>query len=179
MEYGKVILISGTSSSGKSTLAKGLQKSLAEPFLHLQLDSYIEMLPHTDDWEMFQRMVRGLNRSIAAMSEEGNHLIVDHVLIDNAWLHQLLDLLRGRYVLFAGLRCPLEELERRERGRDARRQGFARQQFEGIHKGKTYDLELDTSILSPEECVAQVLEFYNQGQPKAFEEMRGAAEGHV
>lgn len=179
MEYGKVILISGTSSSGKSTLAKGLQKSLAEPFLHLQLDSYIEMLPRTDDGDMFRRMVRGLNRSIAVMSEEGNNLIVDHVLIDNAWLYQLLDLLRGRYVLFVGLHCPLEELERRERGRDARRQGFARQQFVGIHKGKTYDLELDTSALSPEECVALVLKSYNQGQPKAFDEMRGATEGHV
>src|ERR687894_1604207 len=95
MGHGKVILISGTSSSGKSTLAKGLQKSLADPFLHMQLDSYIEMLPRTDDWEMFQRMVRGLNRSIAVMADEGNNLIVDHVLIDNAWLKQLIELLRA------------------------------------------------------------------------------------
>jgi chloramphenicol 3-O phosphotransferase len=102
----------------------------------MQLDSYIEMLPRTDDWEMFQRMVRGLNRSIAVMSEEGNNLIVDHVLVDSAWLSQLLALLRERYVLFVGLHCPLGELERRERERDVRRQGFARQQFENIHKGK-------------------------------------------
>jgi chloramphenicol 3-O phosphotransferase len=133
MEQGKIILISGASSSGKSTLAKGLQKSLADPFLHMQLDSYIEMLPRTDDGEMFRRMVRGLNRAIGVMADEGNNLIVDHVLIDNAWLKQLLELLRGRYVLFVGLHCPLNELERREKGRDTRRQGFARQQFEDIH----------------------------------------------
>ena len=179
MGYGRIILISGTSSSGKSTLARGLQKSLAEPFLHLQLDSYIEMLPRTDDSEMFRRMVGGMNRSVAAMSEEGNNLIVDHVLVDNAWLNQLLDLLRERYVLFVGLHCSLEELERRERGRDARRQGFARQQFESIHKGKTYDLELDTSVLSSEECVARVLEFYNSRRPTAFQQMRGVIEGDV
>ena len=179
MENGKVILISGTSSSGKSTLAKGLQKSLVEPFLHLQLDSYIEMLPRTDDWEMFQRMVRGLNRSIAVMSEEGNNLIVDHVLIDNAWLNQCLELLRERYVLFVGLHCTLDELERRERERDARRQGFARQQTENIHKGKIYDLELDTSVLSPEECVARALELYNNKQPMAFQKMRDAVKGNI
>jgi chloramphenicol 3-O phosphotransferase len=179
MEYGKIILISGTSSSGKSTLARGLQKSLAEPFLHLQLDSYIEMLPQTNDWEMFQRMVRGLNRSVAAMSEEGNNLIVDHVLVDNAWLSQLLDLLREQYVLFVGLYCPLDELERRERERDARRQGFARQQFESMHQGKLYDLELDTSVLSPEESVKQVLEFYKGRPPEAFQKMRGAIGGNV
>jgi chloramphenicol 3-O phosphotransferase len=171
MEHGKIILISGTSSSGKSTLAKGLQKSLADPFLHLQLDSYIEMLPRTDDWEMFQRMVRGLNRSIAVMTEEGNNLIVDHVLIDNAWLEQLIELLSERYVLFVGLDCPLEELEHRESKRDARRQGFARQQFENIHTDKIYDLKLDTSVLSAEECVERVLEFYNGSQPRAFVKM--------
>jgi chloramphenicol 3-O phosphotransferase len=179
MGYGKIILISGTSSSGKSTLAKGLQQSLPEPFLHLQLDSYIGMLPRTDDVEMFQRMVRGLNRSIAVMSEEGNNLLVDHVLIDNAWLSQLLELLGGRHVLFVGLHCHLDELERRERMRDAGRQGFARQQLGSIHQGKTYDLEIDTSVLSPAECVAQVLKFYNQGRPAAFERMRGAMEGNV
>jgi chloramphenicol 3-O phosphotransferase len=179
MTHGKIILISGTSSSGKSTLAKGLQKSLAEPFLHVQLDSFIEMLPRTDDSEMFRRMVRGMNRSIAEMSEEGNNLIVDHVLVDNAWLDQLLDLLQGRHVLFVGLHCPLNELERRERERDARRQGFARQQVESIHKGKTYDLELDTSALSPGECVARVLKYYDHGRPVAFERMRGAMEGNA
>ncbi len=172
MEHGKIILISGTSSSGKSTLAKGLQKSLADPFLHVQLDSYIEMLPRTDDWEMFQRMVRGLNRSVAVMAEESNNLIVDHVLIDNAWLEQLIELLRERYVLFVGLHCPLEELERRESERDARRQDFARQQFDNIHAGKIYDLNLDTSVLSAEECVERVLDFYNRNEPQAFEEMR-------
>lgn len=172
MEHGKIILISGTSSSGKSTLAKGLQKSLPDPFLHLQLDSYIEMLPRTDDWEMFQRMVRGLNRSVAVMTEEGNNLIVDHVLIDTAWLKQLLDLLRERYVLFVGLDCPLEELERRESERDLRRQGFARQQFNNIHTDKVYDLKLDTSVLNAEDCVERVLKFYHDNEPQAFEKMR-------
>jgi chloramphenicol 3-O phosphotransferase len=145
----------------------------------MQLDSYIEMLPRTDDWEMFQRMVRGLNRSIAVMADEGNNLIVDHVLIDNAWLKQLLGLLREHYVLFVGLDCPLDELEHREQKRDARRQGFARQQFENIHKGKLYDLELDTSVLSVEECVERVLDFYNHKQPSAFREMQGGIAGHI
>ena len=129
------------------------------------------MLPRTDDWEMFQRMVRGLNRSVAVMAEEGNNLIADHVLIDNAWLEQLLEPLRGRYVLFVGLHCPLAELKRREKQRDARRQGFARQQFDDIHKGKIYDLELDASVLSADECIERVLEFYNRNEPQAFGKM--------
>ena len=45
MEPGKIIFLNGTSSSGKSSLARELQRRLPEPFLHLQLDAFIEMLP--------------------------------------------------------------------------------------------------------------------------------------
>ena len=172
MERGKIIFLSGTSSSGKSTIAKGLQTRLNEPILHLQLDGFIEMLPRTDDWEMFQQMVRGMNRAIAAVADEGNNLIVDHVLIDNAWLKQCLENLRGYYVLFIGVDCPLEELERRERMRDARRQGFARQQFENIHKGKIYDVLVNTFEMKQDECVAKVIDFYRSQSPSAFQRMR-------
>jgi chloramphenicol 3-O phosphotransferase len=172
---GKIIFLNGVSSSGKSTLAKELQKRLTESFLHLQLDDFIHMLPLTDDLEMFMRMVSGMNRSIAVMSEEHNNLIVDHVLVDKSWLDQCLQLLGDRYVLFVGLSCPLDELERRERERDSRRQGFARAQIENIHQGKIYDVELDTHILSVGECVERVLEFYNSKQPVAFDRMRAAA----
>lgn len=165
-------MLSGTSSSGKSTLAKGLQKILDEPFLHLQLDDFIGMLPRTDDWEMFQQMVRGMNRAVAAMADEGNNLIVDHVLIDNDWLDQCLENLRENYVLFVGVDCPLGELERRESQRDARRQGFARQQFESIHKGKIYDVLVNTFEMSADECVEKVVSFYRTEKPEAFQKLR-------
>ena len=179
MNPGKIIFLNGVSSAGKSTLAKELQKRLAEPFLHLQLDAFIQMLPRTDDLDMFMRMVSGMNRSIAAMSEEQNNLIVDHVLVDKTLLDQCLQLLGARYVLFAGLSCPLEELERRERKRDTRRQGFARAQIKNIHQGKIYDIELDTYVLSVEECGEKVLEFYNSKHPTAFDRMRASARPNV
>ena len=75
MKPGKIIFLSGVSSSGKSALAIELQKRLTEDFLHLQLDAFIEMLPRTDDLDMFMRMVDGMNRSIAAMTEGQNNLM--------------------------------------------------------------------------------------------------------
>ncbi len=175
MNPGKIIFINGVSSSGKSRLAKELQKRLKEDFLHLQLDAFIEMLPRTDDMDMFMRMVSGMNRSIGVMAEEGNNLIVDHVLVDKSWMDQCLEILGGRYVLFVGLHCPLEELERRERKRDSRRQGFAKAQIENIHLGKLYDIELDTHALTVEQCADQVLDFYATGHSSAFDRMRAAA----
>lgn len=175
MNPGKIIFLNGVSSSGKSSVAKELQKRLTEDFLHLQLDAFIAMLPRTDDLDMFYRMVGGMHRAIAGMTEERNNLIVDHVVIDKIWLDQCLELLGDRHVLFVGLSCPLEELESRERKLDSRRQGFARAQIENIHKGKVYDLELDTHALSVEQCVEQVLEFYATRRPAAFDRMRAAA----
>ena len=171
MNPGKIIFINGVSSSGKSALAKELQRTLEEPFLHLHLDAFIEMLPRTDDIPMFLKMTNGMHRSIAAMSDAGNNLIVDHVVIEKIWLDECLNFLADRYVLFVGLHCSLEELERRERKRDARRQGFAKEQLPKIHQDKVYDLELDTEALSAKECAQQVIEFYNGKQPSAFDQM--------
>lgn len=175
MSPGKIIYLNGVSSSGKSSIAIELQKRLPENFFHLQLDDFIHMLPRTDDIDMFYRMVSGMNRSIAAMSEEQNNLIVDNVLVDKAWMDQTLELLGGRYVLFVGLSCPLEELERREQKRGKRRQGFARAQIKNIHLGKIYDIELDTHALSVEQCVEKVLDFYKTQKPSAFDKMRAEA----
>ena len=156
-------------------MAKELQKRLKEDFLHLQLDAFIEMLPRTDDIDLFMKMVAGMNRCIAAMTEAGNNLIVDHVLVDKSWMDQCLEYLGGRYVLFVGLSCPLEELERREKNRDKRRQGFARAQIKNIHLKKQYDIELDTHALTVEQCAEKVLDFYRTKRPTAFAEMRAAA----
>jgi len=174
MSCGKIIFLDGVSSSGKSSLAKELQKRLTEPFLHLQLDDFIHMLPTTDDMPQFMKMVDGMHRSIAAMSDAGNNLIVDHVLVDKSWTDQCVQLFADRNVLFVGLRCLLEELERREKERGPRRQGFARAQIDLIDQGKIYDLMLDTQDLGVEECAERVLEFYGTERPTAFGRMRAA-----
>jgi chloramphenicol 3-O phosphotransferase len=162
----KIIFLNGASSSGKSTIAKLLQRQLDEPFLHMQLDAFIEMLPRVED-ELFLKMIPGFHRAIAAMAATGNNVIVDHVLVVDEWLQECRELLTG-YVLFVGVQCPLDELERREKERDKRRQGFARSQFENVHKGKVYDIEIDTSLLTPKACAQQILDFYHTKQPGAF-----------
>lgn len=40
-----IIILNGTSSAGKSTLAKELQKLLPTPYLHIGIDSFIDLMP--------------------------------------------------------------------------------------------------------------------------------------
>jgi chloramphenicol 3-O phosphotransferase len=40
----KIILLNGVGSAGKSTIARALQAVTIEPFLHVQLDTFMDML---------------------------------------------------------------------------------------------------------------------------------------
>jgi chloramphenicol 3-O phosphotransferase len=45
MANGVIILLNGTSSSGKTSIAKELQRQLDKPFLHVGVDNFLEMVP--------------------------------------------------------------------------------------------------------------------------------------
>jgi len=41
----KIVLLNGVGSAGKSSIAKALQAITVEPFLHVQMDAFLKMLP--------------------------------------------------------------------------------------------------------------------------------------
>ena len=45
MSRGKIIILNGASSTGKTTLAKALQNVLAPTYVRLSIDDYMKMLP--------------------------------------------------------------------------------------------------------------------------------------
>ena len=87
----------------------------------------------------------GFHRSLPALADAGNHLIVEHIVETAAWMQRLLRLLAHLDVFFVGRHCPLAELERRERARGNRRIGEARTDFEVTHVLCRYDLEIETT----------------------------------
>jgi len=172
---GKIILLNGASSSGKSTLARGLQATLAEPFWHVSVDHLhaAGILPKARiksrefPWPTLRpQFFDGFHRCLPVLAEAGNNLIVDHIVETEDWMRQLLDLL-GRFdVFFVGLHCPLAELERRERERGDRRIGEARHDYETTHGFGIYDFEVDTTR-PPDHNVDAVVTAWNDRQPPA------------
>jgi chloramphenicol 3-O phosphotransferase len=55
-----------------------------------------------------------------------------------------------------GLFAPLEVLEARERERGDRELGLARWQYDRVHQGVVYDLELDTAVATPLENAGNI-----------------------
>lgn len=187
MASGRIILLNGTSSSGKTTIARALQERLPDPYMHLSIDGFITMYPERF-WNPTRRedaaamaallpaVVSGFHGAVGSLARAGNRVIVDHVLQENSWLEECVDRWAGLDVLFVGIRCPVEVAERREAERGDREVGTARYQYERVHAHGVYDLELDTSVLSVEECVARIKGVLEDGTGMpAFERLQGAA----
>lgn len=149
----QVIFLHGASSSGKSTIAKALQARIEKPFWHISIDHLRDsgVLPmdrfRSDEFAWLdarQVIFDGFHASLAAYADAGNDLILEHILDTEGWLEMLCDLLANHDVFFVAVHCPLEMLIEREKRRGDRPTGGAKRDFETIHVGKLYDLELDT-----------------------------------
>jgi chloramphenicol 3-O phosphotransferase len=166
---GRVILLNGASSSGKTTLARALQAAMPEPFLYVSSDLFVDggMLPRRADdggpfdwWhEVRPRFFAGFHACLPALARAGNDVIVEHVIEFRSWRLELAELLRGLDVFLVGVHCDLDEIDRRERLRGDRRPGEGRSHVvtDRIHTFGPYDLEVDTTLGVTTELVGTVL----------------------
>jgi len=170
----RIVLLNGVGSAGKSSIAKALQNLTTDPFLHVAMDAFIDMLPpaycdHPDgllfetieedgkpsvvitSGPVAERTFRGMRHAIAAMAGQGNNMIIDDVLVGEDMADY--DRLLGAFdFIKIGVFCPLDILEARERARGDRLIGLARWQYPRVHRNMRYDLEIDTSQMTPLDC---------------------------
>jgi len=188
-----VIYLNGTSSAGKSSIARALHTRLDDLYLYISLDTFLQMVP-PHGWEhaggavmaplveeqglqvefgpLCQTLFSGFHRSLAALASAGNNLIVDDVLLERRWLQEAIEALASHDVCFVGVHCPVDIAEARECVRGDRIVGTARGQYGLVHSHGVYDVEVDTSVLTPEECAERILVAQQQvRRPSAFERL--------
>ncbi|NED13893.1 AAA family ATPase [Streptomyces sp. SID9124] len=179
MGSGRIIFLNGTSSSGKSSIARELLDVLDDGvYFHLSVDSFNamrtkrELGPEELDAAL-RRTRMGFHRSIAAMAEVGNDVVVDHVLSEPWRLIDCLTVLPPEDVLLVGVHCLLDELVRREQARGDRPAGLAAHQYDLVHAHGDYDLECDSGAATPRECAQRIKEFLpHRPDPTAFTRLR-------
>jgi chloramphenicol 3-O phosphotransferase len=202
MSQGNIILLNGTSSSGKTTIAQALQEVMETPYLHTGIDQFlIERLPKrlivysdgihsatAEGWmavfcdkalsqvqigPMGYQWIAGMYRAIAALAEEGLDVIVDDVIYDQRVLKIAVQALPAQQVFFVGIRFPLKVAEGREQARGNRSKGGARAFFNLVHAHGIYDLEVDSATHSPMECAVQIKRgLQAKPTPSAFSQLR-------
>lgn len=179
----KIIFLNDVGSVGKTSIAKMLQAILKQAYLHVGVDQFIEMMPEKyighyqginfkasqingkpiveiTTGEMGKRVMQGMRHAIAALAHQGNNLIIDEVIIGNE-MKEYTQLLSPFQVFYIGVFAPLDVIEHRECGRKDRFIGLARWQYDLVHQHKSYNLEIDTTSLSPMDCAKLIKRKFN------------------
>jgi chloramphenicol 3-O phosphotransferase len=122
-------------------------------------------------------LYRAMYEAIAAHSRLGLNVVVDvghhdAYAVPRGILPDCARRLSGLPVLFVGVRCPIEVVMERRRatwGADSADAGAApapvRLWQEAVHSPGIYDLEVDTSLLSPAECAEAIRRRLHEGPP--------------
>jgi chloramphenicol 3-O phosphotransferase len=190
--FGQVVVLNGAPRSGKSTIAKALIDRIAAPWINLGVDvmqaaTGERLLPgiglrpggERPDLEPFVVAAFGaMYAAVRSFSVAGVGVAVDIGHHDD--YSQSLGLL-GRSarqlvavpVLFVGVRCPAEAVMARRKatwGDEGTGQTLKRVQRweEAVHRPGIYDLEVDTDVMSPDECVDVIVRRIAEGPGTAF-----------
>lgn len=191
MTKGIIVFMNGTSSAGKTSIAKALLKQTEIPFQHISVDDFFhnydnfidkkypdfepatEVDQHTVSQIIFDPIISLCYSTVKLFSEMGVNVIMDTVVDDEKWFSTCQHLFSGHPTLFVGVICSREELARRERIRGDRVIGLANAQFDGVYTFEKYDVEVNTEELSPEECAEKILSFIRSGQAYSTFEQSG------
>jgi chloramphenicol 3-O phosphotransferase len=204
---GQIVILNGTPRSGKSSIAAAIQRTFVGVWLNLGVDRFKAMTPdryqpgiglrpggeRPDLEPLIVVLYRAMYEAIAAHSRLGINVVVDvghhdAYSVPRGILPACARRLSGLPVLFVGVRCPIEVvMERRRATWGAGSAGSAddgsvpapvRRWQETVHAPGIYDLEVDTSVLSPEACAAVIRRRLADGPPPtAFQHLAAMATG--
>lgn len=174
-----VVVLNGTSSSGKTTIARAFQERAGRVFLNFSIDSILYALPPS----AIECLIAGVPiphlpypeldaafyacvRELAAL---GRDLVIDNAVISRAQAERLVAAVDGHQVLLVSVWSPAEILTERERIRGDRLPGLASRQLATIDRWLEYDLRIDTSLIPAEAGAERILAALTEGPLTAFE----------
>jgi len=221
-DFGQIVVVNGTSGSGKSTACELFQKRAEGYWLLYGIDHFlantlpakyghhgplagqgIEAVPRDPadpdgplKWVFADNATQAFgafHEWMATVSRQGLNVVFDHLLMsDPPVLQDLAWRLDGLPALLVTLKPPFEVLERRvaERqmdkkipvdllGEDAARKIVDRLTrlrpffYDEVYRNPVTDLEIDTSVHSPEQVCALIEARLGEGPGTAFETLRG------
>lgn len=184
MSKGKIILLNGVSSSGKSTLGLALQDTLSEKYFLFSQDGFSETWPYKfwkeDGDGIYIETMKYMNRTIRMLAESGVNIIIDHLFLDNGKpnatgvvvLRDCVESFWDLPVLFVRVDCDYDELDRRERWRGDRGVGTAKWQLKELYPKYTYDMVVSTSALSTIRCAEEITKVMAKINSHSFVEMK-------
>ena len=177
---GQIVILNGAPRSGKSSIAAVIQETFDGAWINLGVDVARTMTPpryqpgvglrpgeerHTAA-PIVPVLYAALYDSIAAHSRAGLHVVVDVGHHDPTVFSECARRVAGLPVLLVGVRCPLPVIMERRNASPPGRYVTGtdevavpepvRRWQDAVHTPGIYDLEVDTSVLSPAECAEMI-----------------------
>ena len=168
----RVMLLNGGSSSGKTSVARELQRVLNGVWLRLGVDTLLDAVPplllEDDGLELradgevvvgasFAAVEDWWMAGLAGMAEVGACVVIEDNFVSGTGAQR-----RWRAALdqvpvgWVGVRCYPAVAAERERVRGDRVAGMAARQALAVHEGISYDLEVDAGAHGPGALAAQI-----------------------
>lgn len=179
MGFGRIVVLNGVPGVGKSTTVREIQASMEGLWVNLGVDVSRKMTPERlqpgiglrpsgerpDLEPAVRELYPALFDAIAAHSRRGVNVVAEFGIHDfystpMGILGELARALDGLPTLFVGLQCPPETIRERRIGRGETDDGTLLARIErwiaAVHNPGDYDLEIDTSALTPAECAQRI-----------------------
>ena len=192
---GQVVVLNGAPRSGKSSIVSEIQRTFDGLWMNLGVDVFARAItPEAYRPGMGLRpgeqghrlaplqpaLYAAFYESIAAHSRAGLHVVADVGHHERTVLADCARRVAELPAFFIGVRCPIDVImRRRNAGQAGREGGYATGPVDdppapvllwqsAVHDPGIYDLEVDTSVLSPRECTDAVRHRLAAGPPVAF-----------
>lgn len=158
---GRVLLLNGASSAGKTTLAQELSRLLPQPNMVFSIDHFLPLCGTSGDSvaEAIDKtgfpLIEIFHAALASAAEKGVLVIADHVIGEKReWFRDLKKRLKTIPLTSIKVLCQTDVLISRETARTDRAPdpSHALRQSQNIHEAISYDLEVDTTQNSAEAC---------------------------
>src|SRR3990167_3634055 len=160
-----IIMLLGVSSSGKTTIAKEIQRQANDQYTIVGFDIAVEFLDkkywpggsHETEGFYYKKIktergefpelaygmvganfLKNMLNDIISLMHKGQNLIIDFVM-SNEQRFALISACANAKVLQVGIKPPLDEIIRREKARDDRKEGIAEALYEDFYKEKIFD----------------------------------------
>jgi chloramphenicol 3-O phosphotransferase len=192
---GWIVILNGAPRSGKSSIVSVIQETFDGPWMNLGVDVFARQVtpkryqpgmglrpgePASPVRSLQAALFAAFYDSIAAHSKAGLNVVADVGHHDRRILADCAKRLGGLPALFVGVRCPIEVIMERRKAGQAGREGHYLtgsaadpipapvSLWQGqVHDPRVYDLEVDTSRLTPVQCAETIRCRLLEGPPPA------------
>lgn len=165
MTKGKIIYLNGVTSAGKTAIVDALRKIGCTDFYYLSDDIFEDNIIDIEYessryWHKLSEAVFLMYKTARLFSDHGKTVIIDSMLMERPEFgphyQKALDIFAGSQLIMVHVYCPLEICRQRNLNRPDRFEYQSHEQAKVMAQNVFYDLVLDTSMLTPEDCAKQI-----------------------